>query len=115
MTFENPNWLYATVMLALILLGLIRYGLHKRDQLLSQFVATRLISSLSSRARTSRMLIKASCCIIAITLIGFALAQPQYGTRSVKRTVPGVDIVFAIDCSKKHAGSGSEPSSITAC
>ena len=40
MTFENPNWLYLTAILALLLLGLIRYGLRKRDQLLSQFVAS---------------------------------------------------------------------------
>ncbi|MGB0419296.1 MAG: VWA domain-containing protein [Opitutales bacterium] len=100
MTFENPNWLYLTAILALLLLGLIRYGLRKRDQLLSQFVACRLIASLSHRAQPGRLLFKGFCSVLAITLIGFALAQPQYGTRSVKRSVPGIDIVFAVDCSK---------------
>ena len=109
MTFENPNWLYLTAILALLLLGLIRYGLRKRDQLLSQFVASRLIASLSHRAQPGRLLFKGFCTVLAITLIGFALAQPQYGTRSVKRSVPGIDIVFAVDCSKSMLAKDLSP------
>lgn len=109
MTFENPHWLYLTAILAVILLSLIGYGLRKRDQLLGQFVATRLIAGLSHRAQSGRLLIKGFCSVLAITLIGFALAQPQYGTRAVKRSARGIDLVFAVDCSKSMLAQDLSP------
>ena len=109
MTFENPSWLYITAILALFLVGLIRYGLGKRDRLLSQFVARRLIAVLSQRAQSGRLLLKGLCAVLAISLIGIAIAQPQYGTRSVKRTVRGIDLIFAVDCSKSMLASDLSP------
>jgi Ca-activated chloride channel family protein len=109
MTFENPSWLYITAILALFLVGLIRYGLGKRDRLLSQFVARRLIAVLSQRAQFGRLLLKGLCAVLAISLIGIAIAQPQYGTRSVKRTVRGIDLIFAVDCSKSMLASDLSP------
>jgi Ca-activated chloride channel family protein len=109
MTFENPSWLYITAILTLFLVGLIRYGLGKRDRLLSQFVARRLITVLSQRAQSGRLLLKGLCAVLAISLIGIAIAQPQYGTRSVKRTVRGIDLIFAVDCSKSMLASDLSP------
>ncbi len=109
MTFENPSWLYISAILALFLVGLIRYGLGKRDRLLSQFVARRLIAVLSQRAQSGRLLLKGLCAVLAISLIGIAIAQPQYGTRSVKRTVRGIDLIFAVDCSKSMLASDLSP------
>ena len=109
MTFENPSWLYITAILTLFLVGLIRYGLGKRDRLLSQFVARRLIAVLSQRAQSGRLLLKGLCAVLAISLIGIAIAQPQYGTRSVKRTVRGIDLIFAVDCSKSMLASDLSP------
>lgn len=109
MTFENPSWLYITAILTLFLVGLIRYGLGKRDRLLSQFVARRLIAVLSQRAQFGRLLLKGLCAVLAISLIGIAIAQPQYGTRSVKRTVRGIDLIFAVDCSKSMLASDLSP------
>ena len=109
MTFENPSWLYITAILALVLTGLIRYGLGKRDRLLSQFVARRFIARLSQRAQSGRLMLKGLCSVLAMSLIGMAIAQPQYGTRSVKRTVRGIDLIFAVDCSKSMLASDLSP------
>ena len=109
MTFENPIWLQITPLLILIATALFFYGARKRDGLLGQFAAARLIEKLTAQASPKRLWIKSLCILVALASIGLALAQPQYGVEWSERKVRGLDLVFVLDSSKSMLATDLRP------
>ena len=109
MNFENPVWLAITPLIVLSIAGLITLGLGRRDALLKEFAATRLLDQLIEKASLQRVLIKSSLVLLAATLIGISLARPQYGVKFVERKVRGLDIIFALDSSRSMLATDLRP------
>lgn len=109
MTFENSIWLQITPLLILIAAALFFYGARRRDGLLGQFAAARLIGQLTTKASTKRLWIKSLCILVALASIGLALAQPQYGVEWSERKVRGLDLVFVLDSSKSMLATDLRP------
>ncbi|MGJ8638590.1 MAG: VWA domain-containing protein [Opitutaceae bacterium] len=109
MTFEHSVWLYITLVIVLIAGGMIALGLRRRETLLSQFAASRLLDQLTEKASQTRTLIKAALVILALAAIGIALARPQYGVEWSERKARGLDIVFVLDSSKSMLATDMRP------
>lgn len=109
MNFANPVWLYCTPAIVLLTIGLLLLGLRKRDRLLANFAASRLLNDLTARVSTKRTWIKALCIIASVLAICIALARPQYGIEWTERKSRGLDIVFVLDCSKSMLASDLRP------
>ena len=109
MNFENSVWLLWTPLIVLATAGLIAWSLQQRKHLLSQFAAARLLNQLTEKASLQRIVAKAGLILIALTLIGIALARPQYGIDSIERKARGLDIVFALDSSKSMLATDLRP------
>lgn len=109
MNFENPAWLYLTPLVVFFIGGFIAFGLRRRDSLLRQFAAARLLDRLTEKANMQRILIKAGLFLLACALIGLALARPQYGVNFVERKARGLDIVFVLDSSRSMLATDLKP------
>ncbi len=109
MTFENQIWLTLTPLIVLLLAGLFAFGFRRREDLLSRFAAARLIDQLTEKASQQRTLLKAGLILLALALIGVALARPQYGVDWIERKARGLDIVFVLDSSKSMLATDLRP------
>ena len=109
MSFEEPIWLYLTPLLFLIFGSILVYGFRRRDLLLGQFAASRLLDQLTAQASFSRAWIKGTCGLLAVAAIGLALARPQYGVEWSERKARGLDIVFVLDSSKSMLATDQRP------
>ena len=109
MTFENHLWLTLTPIIVLLLLGMITFGMRRRDALLSKFAAARLLDNLTEKASHKRTLLKAALILFAFASIGIALARPQYGVDFIERKARGLDIVFVLDSSKSMLATDMRP------
>ena len=109
MTFENQHWLTFTPLIVLLFAGLFAFGLRRREALLSRFAAARLLDQLTEKASQQRTLLKAGLVLLALALIGVALARPQYGVDWIERKARGLDIVFVLDSSKSMLATDLRP------
>ena len=109
MTFENQLWLTLTPLIVLLFAGLFAFGLRRREALLSRFAAARLLDQLTEKASQQRTLLKAGLMLLALALIGVALARPQYGVDWIERKARGLDIVFVLDSSKSMLATDLRP------
>ena len=109
MTFENQIWLTLTPLIVLLFAGLFAFGLRRREALLSRFAAARLLDQLTEKASQQRTLLKAGLMLLALALIGVALARPQYGVDWIERKARGLDIVFVLDSSKSMLATDLRP------
>jgi Ca-activated chloride channel family protein len=109
MTFENQLWLTFTPLIVLLFAGLFAFGFRRRETLLSRFAAARLLDQLTEKASQQRTLLKACLILLALALIGVALARPQYGVDWIERKARGLDIVFVLDSSKSMLATDLRP------
>ena len=109
MNFANPVWLYCTPLIVIAIAGILIFGLGRRDALLQQFAAARLLDQLTEKADTQRILVKGGLILLACALIGIALARPQYGVNFIERKTRGLDIVFVLDSSKSMLATDLRP------
>lgn len=109
MTFENQIWLTLTPLIVLLFAGLFAFGLRRRESLLRRFAAERLLDQLTEKASQQRTLLKAGLILLALALIGVALARPQYGVDWIERKARGLDIVFVLDSSKSMLATDLRP------
>lgn len=109
MTFEDPVWLYITPLVALIIAGLLAYGMQRRETLLARFAASRLLEQLTERADLKRSMIKSALVVLGIVAITASLARPQYGVEWSERKARGLDIVFVLDSSKSMLATDLRP------
>lgn len=109
MSFEHPIWLILTPLIVSAFAALFVFGLRRREALLGQFAAARLLDQLTKNAGRQRTWLKASLILLALALIGIALARPQYGVDWIERKARSLDIVFALDSSKSMLATDLRP------
>ncbi|MGA9777492.1 MAG: VWA domain-containing protein [Limisphaerales bacterium] len=82
---------------------------RQRQRLLAQFIQTRLLSALTLGISPARRKIRFGCLVLAVELLIWALARPQYGFDLQKVEQRGLDIVAAIDTSKSMLAEDIAP------
>jgi len=109
MTFAAPIWLAFAAVLVLLSVSLLALGWRKRNTLLAQFAAARLLDTLTEKASLQRRLLKAGLIVASVGALALALARPQYGVDLLERKARGLDIVFVLDSSRSMLATDLRP------
>src|SRR5438874_13042610 len=108
MNFGAPIWLWALVILPLLVL---LYAQAERGSAikLREFVSPRLLSQLAGNVDRVRRAIRFALVLLALALAILALAKPRWGYtyEDVKRR--GLDLLFAIDTSRSMLSNDVAP------
>lgn len=99
MTFAAPQMFWLLLLLP-AMAGFFWWSFRVRQQLMAQFIQSRLLSGLISGVSVTRLKIRAALLIAAVAFIVFALARPQWGYYQEEVDLRGLDIVVAVDTSK---------------
>lgn len=108
--FAEPEWLWLAFLGPLSLALLQRYSGWMRTKQLSQIAAPRFVSMLTQSHSRVRRLIKSTLLVLALALLGLALARPQWGEQAETSHLLGQDILFVLDCSRSMLGTDVTPS-----
>ncbi len=109
MTFAQPLWIVAGLIVCIGCLFLF-HNLHaRRLATLEKFAAAHLLGRLTRNVSATRQFSKKMILVLALFCCFLALARPQYGFRweDVKRK--GIDILFAVDTSKSMLAQDIKP------
>jgi len=110
--FFEPVWLLVGV-LAVIAVTLLEIGAYRRrNQALRQFVAAHLIGALTASVSSVKRIWKRMLLIAAVACLFIALARPHLFFRWEEETRSGVDLLFAVDCSKSMLTQDVKPNRI---
>ena len=99
-------WLLAIVPVAV--LAYLWYTRKKRRQL-QEFGDEALVKELMPNASRIRPNVKFSIVMVALTLLIFAAAQPQYGTKEQTIKRQGIEVMFALDVSNSMLAEDVAP------
>lgn len=108
MRFEFAKVLWLLMVLPALAL-FFWWAWRTRQRLLAQFIQVRLLSALTVGVSPLHRKIRSGCLILAVALLIFALARPQYGFDLQKIEQRGLDIVVAIDTSKSMLAQDIAP------
>jgi Ca-activated chloride channel family protein len=109
MSFAHPHILWLLVIFPPALITFFWWSWRKRQQLLTQFIQTRLLAGLTVGISPRRQLFRAICLIVALMCLIVALARPQWGFTWEEAKQRGLDIVVAIDTSKSMLAEDIAP------
>jgi Ca-activated chloride channel family protein len=108
--FFEPVWLLVGV-LAVVAVTLLEIGAYRRrNQALKLFVAPHLVSALTSSVSSTKRIWKRLLLIAGVACLFIALARPHLFFRWQEETRAGVDMLFAVDCSKSMLTEDVKPS-----
>jgi Ca-activated chloride channel family protein len=113
MTFAQPIWLAAGLLVCVALVWLYYRFDARQRKALSTFASRHLLGQLTASFSTTRRTIKRVLYIAGVACIFIALAQPQWGFRWEEVHRKGIDILFAIDTSKSMLAQDVKPNRIT--
>ena len=113
MRFEHPQILWLLVVLPPALLAFFWWASRQRQQLLEQFIQTRLLSTLTVGIFPTRQKIRFGCLVFAVALLVITLARPQHGFDLQEVEQRGLDIVVAVDTSKSMLATDIAPNRLT--
>ena len=109
MQFAHAQLLWLLLVIPPALLVFFWWAWRKRQHLLAQFIQARLLSALTVGVSPTRRKIRLGCLILAVALLIFALARPQYGFDLQKVEQRGLDVVVAVDTSKSMLAEDVAP------
>lgn len=110
--FANPQYLY---LLGLVLLFVLAYifMLGDRKRRLKTFGDPELIAHLMSDVSKYRPHIKFALMMLALALIIFMIARPQYGVRREDSKRTGIEAIIAVDVSNSMLCEDVKPNRLT--
>ncbi len=108
MQFEQPHLLWF-LMLVPALAAFFWWAARVKRQLLEQFVAARLLASLTVGVSARRQRARVTLILTAAALLIIALARPQIGFSWEEARSRGLDVVVAIDTSKSMLAADVAP------
>ncbi|MBR1929818.1 MAG: VWA domain-containing protein [Paludibacteraceae bacterium] len=106
--FANIEYLWLLILIPVLVVLFILYDRHKRRQL-AQFGDAELVALLMPNASRTRPIVKFSLLLLAYTLLVFALARPQYGTKEQTIKRQGIEVMFALDISNSMLAEDVAP------
>ncbi|MBO5849904.1 MAG: VWA domain-containing protein [Paludibacteraceae bacterium] len=106
--FANPEYLYLLLLIPL-LIGLFVYSTYRQRKRLEMFGDLELLKDLMPNVSWIRPQIKFYITLLALLLIIFVLARPQFGSKisSVKRQ--GIEAIIALDVSNSMMAQDVQP------
>ena len=108
--FENPGRLWLTVLACIGLGAVFLYAAGARKRQLALFAEESLLARLTASHSAARRGIKLALILLAVALIGIALARPQWGEERDTTAASGEDTVFVLDTSKSMLAADVLPS-----
>lgn len=109
MQFEHTHLLWFTLLAIPALMAFYWWAGRVKRRLIGQFIAARLLSSLTIGLSTKRQRLRAGLFIAAIVLTILSLARPQVGFSWEEAKSRGLDIVVAIDTSRSMLAADVAP------
>lgn len=106
--FANINMLWLLLLIPLLTIAFILITQHKKRQL-QQLGDTQLLLQLMPNASKVKPIIKFSLLLLALTLLIFAAARPQYGTKEQTIKRQGIEVMFALDISNSMLAEDVAP------
>ena len=106
--FAHIEMLWLLLIVPVIIILYIFYTRRKRRQLL-EFGDPSLVEQLMPNASKIRPTVKFSLLMVALTLLIFAAAQPQYGTKEQTIKRQGIEVMFAMDISNSMLAEDVAP------
>ena len=100
MRFEHSQLLWLLLVVPPALALFFWWGERSRQKLLTQFIESRLLASLTVGISPTRRKIRFALLMLAAALLVIVLARPQYGFDLQEVEQRGLDIVVAVDTSK---------------
>ncbi len=108
MTFGAPGWLWALLLISLLMALFVRAerGALRR---LQEFVSARLLPQLAGTVNRPRRMIRFGLQLLGLALAIVSLAQPRWGYtfEDVKRK--GLDLLIAVDTSRSMLSNDVQP------
>ncbi|MBR1809766.1 MAG: VWA domain-containing protein [Paludibacteraceae bacterium] len=106
--FAHIELLWLLLLIPVFVAAYIWYTRRKRRQL-SEFGDPELIEQLMPNASRTRPHIKFALLMSALTLLIFAAARPQYGTKEQTVKRQGIEVMFALDISNSMLAEDVAP------
>ena len=109
MSFAHPQILWLLVVFPPALVAFFWWSLRKRQQLMTRFIESRLLSGLVAGISPARRKLRLALLLAAVICLILALARPPWGGTWQEVNQKGVDIVVAIDTSKSMLAEDIAP------
>ena len=108
MTFGAPAWLWALLLIPLLMALFVRAE-HGALRRLQEFVSARLLPQLAGTVNRPRRMIRFGLQLLGLALAIVSLAQPRWGYtfEDVKRK--GLDLLIAVDTSRSMLSNDVQP------
>src|SRR5262245_7266791 len=113
MTFADPLMFWLVPIVLLPLIGFLWWAWRRRQQLMTQFISTRLLGQLKVGVSAGRQKFRLVLIVIAVGLLIAALARPQWGVTNEEVRQRGLDIIVAIDTSNSMLAEDTPPNRLT--
>lgn len=109
MKFANPSMLWLLPVVLPLLSWFLWAAWRRKQQLIAQFVQSRLLAQLTTGVSPGRQKIRLVLAVLAVAFALLALAQPQWGFDWEEARHRGLDIVVAIDTSRSMLAEDVRP------
>ena len=106
--FANGEYLYLLALIPLLMV-LLAFVSHRRKRLLARFGNTEIIKELIPDFSAARIRLKALLYLTALTLLIFAAARPQLGSKLREEKAEGVEMMLVVDGSNSMLAEDFEP------
>ena len=110
--FAEPAWLVLALLGPVLLVALMFYARRARRWQLARLAAPEFLEAMLRGHSAGRRHIKQALLVVAVFVIGLAMARPQWGEREEKSESLGEDVVFLLDCSESMQAPDVKPSRI---
>ncbi len=107
--FANPEMLYLLALVPAAIVGYILAVISRR-RALARFGNTATVRELTSGVSSARNHLKFTLFVMALTLVIFAAARPQFGSKLREEKSEGVEMMIAVDVSNSMLAEDFEPS-----
>lgn len=106
--FANVEYLYLLILIP-ILVAVLGVASWRRRHLLERFGNMEIIKTLIPDFSRARMRLKAAIYLVALTLLIFAAARPQLGSKLREEKAKGVEMMLVVDVSNSMLAEDFEP------
>jgi Ca-activated chloride channel family protein len=109
MSFGDPTVLWLLLVIPPAMVLFFWWSWRKRQQLMRQFIQSRLLPGLIAGVSSARQKARAAGLVLAVFCLILALTRPRWGYELEEVTQRGLDIMVAVDTSKSMLAQDIEP------
>ena len=106
--FESPTYLYLLLFIPLVV-ALFMFNIRRKRRVLQKLGRWENVKPMIGEVSKKKIWTKFLLMLVALTLLIFAIARPQLGTRLKTDVVSGIEVVVAMDVSNSMMAQDVEP------